>query len=263
MDWKIGTSISTLIGWCYFTAWSFSFYPQVILNWQRKSVQGLSIDFLCYNVYGFLCYSIYNLAFFFSREIQHEYKQRYPNSNGNLVRFNDIAFAVHAFMISFFTLMQTFQYKRDEHQRLSFVAKCFIVFTALGIMVFSLAVFFGWALWIDVLYYLSFIKMAVSFIKYMPQVWINFKRKSTVGWSIHNILLDLTGGLLSIAQLCLDASLSGDWSGISGSPVKFGLGLQSMAFDTVFIVQHYLLYRDNREYDEESRQPMLVEVEQE
>ncbi|KAI8358456.1 PQ loop repeat-domain-containing protein [Choanephora cucurbitarum] len=216
MTWEIGSSISTLIGWCYFTAWSISFYPQVVLNWQRKSVQGLSIDFLCYNVYGFFCYSVYNLAFFFSREIQDEYKQRNPDSSGNLVRFNDIAFAVHAFIISSFTLMQTFHYKRDPTQGLSTVAKYFVGITTLGIIGFFLAVVNGWALWIDLLYYLSFIKMGVSFIKYMPQVWINFKRKSTVGWSIHNILLDLTGGLLSILQLFLDASLSGDWSGIYG-----------------------------------------------
>lgn len=30
---------------------------------------------------------------------------------------------------------------------------------------------------------------------------MNFQRKSTVGWSIGNILLDLTGGLLSFFQM--------------------------------------------------------------
>lgn len=30
---------------------------------------------------------------------------------------------------------------------------------------------------------------------------MNFQRKSTVGWSIGNILLDLTGGLLSFCQM--------------------------------------------------------------
>jgi len=32
------------------------------------------------------------------------------------------------------------------------------------------------------------------------QVVMNFRRKSTIGWSIGNVLLDFTGGLLSILQ---------------------------------------------------------------
>jgi cystinosin len=30
---------------------------------------------------------------------------------------------------------------------------------------------------------------------------MNFKRKSTIGWSIGNILLDLTGGVLNFGQM--------------------------------------------------------------
>lgn len=57
-------------------------------------------------------------------------------------------------------------------------------------------------------------------------------------------MLDFTGGVLSIGQLVLDAYISDDWSGISGDPVKFGLGFLSIAFDLVFITQHYVLYRN-------------------
>ena len=32
---------------------------------------------------------------------------------------------------------------------------------------------------------------------------MNFRRKSTVGWSIGNVLLDFTGGSLSILQMFL------------------------------------------------------------
>ena len=37
--------------------------------------------------------------------------------------------------------------------------------------------------------------------------------------------------------------LSDDWTSIFGDPTKFGLGLFSVAFDIVFMVQHYGLYR--------------------
>lgn len=33
---------------------------------------------------------------------------------------------------------------------------------------------------------------------------MNYRRKSTVGWSIGNILLDFTGGILSMLQMLLN-----------------------------------------------------------
>lgn len=77
-------------------------------------------------------------------------------------------------------------------------------------------------------------------IKYIPQAYVNYKRKSTVGWSISQILLDFAGGIMSILQLVIDASLQTDWSGISGNPVKFGLGNISILFDMIFMTQHYV-----------------------
>jgi hypothetical protein len=61
---------------------------------------------------------------------------------------------------------------------------------------------------------------------------------------IHNVLLDFTGGFLSVVQLFLDCGVNGDWSGAIGDPVKFGLGFTSMVFDIVFMTQHYILYKD-------------------
>ena len=34
-----------------------------------------------------------------------------------------------------------------------------------------------------------------------------------------------------------------DWQSIFGDPTKFGLGAFSIAFDLVFMTQHYILYR--------------------
>lgn len=34
---------------------------------------------------------------------------------------------------------------------------------------------------------------------------MNYKRKSTVGWSIENIFLDFTGGILSMLQMIVNA----------------------------------------------------------
>lgn len=34
---------------------------------------------------------------------------------------------------------------------------------------------------------------------------MNYRRKSTIGWSIGNVLLDFTGGMLSMLQMILNA----------------------------------------------------------
>lgn len=119
-----------------------------------------------------------------------------------------------------------------------------------------------WA-WIDVLYTLGYVKLLCTFVKYIPQVVVNYKRKSTVGWSIMQILFDITGGVLSLLQLVIDASFQGDWSGITGNSTKLGLGNISIAFDIIFIVQHFILYRGHddvsTEPEEDPAQPLLGE----
>ncbi|KAI8091899.1 PQ loop repeat-domain-containing protein [Thamnidium elegans] len=211
--WSI---VSDIIGWSYFFVWSISFYPQIFLNWKRKSVKGLSIDFLFYNVLGFFCYSIYNLSFYFDKEIQEEYQSRHPDSDGNLVRMNDVVFSIHGFVISLFILLQTCVYKKHETQKISSFAASFVWLACMVAVLVVSTIHYGGAIWLDFMYYLSSVKLIISFIKYLPQVWINYKRKSTQGWSVQYIIWDLSGGVLSIIQLLLDAYIDGDWSGIEG-----------------------------------------------
>jgi len=72
---------------------------------------------------------------------------------------------------------------------------------------------------------------------------MNFRDKSTEGWSIGNVLLDVTGGLLSFLQMFLDSFNSGSFDVFVRNPVKLGLSLFSIFFDILFIIQHYVLYR--------------------
>lgn len=83
-------------------------------------------------------------------------------------------------------------------------------------------------------------------MKYAPQVWLNFQLKSTQGLSILQFTLDLTGGVLSLAQLFLDSASTGNWSAVSTNPAKFMLGNITVLFDLVFFYQHMILYRGAR-----------------
>lgn len=90
-------------------------------------------------------------------------------------------------------------------------------------------------------------KAAITLIKYMPQVYLNWKRKSTVGWSLENVLLDFGGGFFSFMQMFMTSIPYGK-SIIDSSDgfniVKFLLSVLSIIFDLIFMFQHYVLYRD-------------------
>ena len=85
--------------------------------------------------------------------------------------------------------------------------------------------------------------LRLSKLGFFFQMFFNFRRKSTVGWSIGNILLDFTGGALDIFQMVLQCYNVDNWTAFYGNPVKFGLGLVSILFDIIFMFQHYVLYR--------------------
>jgi len=118
----------------------------------------------------------------------------------------------------------------------------FLIGVAVGV-VLIVARAAPWCTWFHFLYALSFVKLGISIVKYVPQVLLNARRRSTEGWSIDNVLLDFSGGALSLTQQMIDCACAADWGGISGDPVKFGLGFASMVFDVVFMMQHYVCFR--------------------
>ncbi|XP_067678339.1 cystinosin-like [Haliotis asinina] len=239
--------INAVIGWMYFVAWSVSFYPQVYSNFKRKSVVGLNFDFLSYNITGFLAYGFFNVGMFWIPLVQNQYFQEHPRGV-NPVQLNDVIFTLHAVFVTLVTIGQCFIYERGGQK----VSKVCIVLLACTWLFAFIALFVAVGkkiTWLEYLYYFSYIKLGVTLIKYIPQAWMNFRRKSTLGWSIGNVLLDFTGGSLSLLQMFLIAYNNDDWSSIFGDPTKFGLGFFSILFDVLFMVQHYCLYRGQNPYE--------------
>jgi len=238
-----------MLGWSYFCAWSVSFYPQVVQNFQRRSVVGLSLDYQLLNFAGFACYFVFNAALYWSRPVQLEYESHY-GGKPSAVRLNDVVFAGHAFVLTSVTLLQIAVYydypPRDGADRglRRVVASGLSAFAAVALALAAAI----WASservasWLTYLQLLAEVKVVISTCKYCPQVWMNCRRRSTDGWNISNVLLDFTGGGLSVAQLVLDGWASGDWSAVSGDPAKLLLGNVSMLFDVIFVAQHYCLY---------------------
>ena len=265
-----------VVGWIYFAAWSISFYPQIYENFRRRSVIGLNFDFLALNLLGHSCYTVYNVSMYASADIQHQYHERYPHGvlpvllNDVRMKFrfspNDIKlflvnfllkviFSAHAVLATVVTVIQCLVYERGN-QRVSYVARVIAAVMLVFLLISSIVALSSRLSPLDLLYFISYVKLAITIIKYCPQAWMNYRRKSTVGWSIGNILLDFTGGLLSLIQMFFLAQNYDDWSSIFGSPTKLGLGLFSIFFDVIFIIQHYICYRTRRDSDDDDTEPI-------
>lgn len=223
-------------------------------NYRRKSVVGLSLDFQVLNLLGFTAYAVYNSALYYNPSVRRQYAALH---SGQLpaVHANDVFFALHAAAATALTLLQCCLYDRGGQRP----ARATLAGAAA-----SVAVAGAWAAavvlvpavkpdacpdscppeslltWLSWLYFLGYIKMGVSLVKYLPQIVLNCRRRSTEGWNLWNVLLDFQGGLLSLGQQALDSSTCHDWSWLTGNPIKFLLGSASMFFDLIFMVQHWL-----------------------
>ncbi|XP_043195929.1 cystinosin homolog isoform X2 [Amphibalanus amphitrite] len=241
-------TFSSVVGWVYFAAWTVSFYPQIYTNYRRKSVVGLNFDFLALNLVGFTFYSVFNCGLYFSVAIQDMYFADHPYGLVP-VAVNDVVFALHALFACIVTVLQCFIYERGG-QTVSLAARGLLVVFALVIIITAIVAGCGVVNWLWFLYVFSYVKLAITIVKYVPQAYHNYQRRSTEGWAIGNVLLDFTGGSLSILQMFIDAYNYNDWSSIFGNPTKFGLGLFSVLFDILFICQHYCLYRSRPDASE-------------
>eukprot|EP00835_Amoeboradix_gromovi_P003599 NODE_245_length_12995_cov_0.297922.p4 type:complete len:231 gc:universal NODE_245_length_12995_cov_0.297922:6865-7557(+) len=197
------TMLSSFLGWSYFLCWTVSFYPQIALNFKRKSTDGISKLFMFLNIVGFYSYSLYTAE------------------STSLVSLSDRVFAIHAFSLSVITLWQFVIYDKITFQNM----------TVLSIALFSLS-------FANVMT-LGLVKVLITILKYLPQIMKNYQRQSTKGFASKSVILDVSGGLLSLIQLIYDGLiLNLDLIDIFvGNSTKLGLSIVTITMDCVLLIQ--------------------------
>jgi len=88
---------------------------------------------------------------------------------------------------------------------------------------------------------LGYFKMFSTLLKHPPQIYHNFKRKSTKGWSIEGMMMDFLGGLFSLVALLLELYINPH---THVNKAKLFLAVMSMVYDVTYMVQHFVLYGD-------------------
>lgn len=241
------SALSTFCGWTYFIAWSASAYPQIFLNHKRASVQGLSLDFVALNVTGFCAYALYTLCLYALPAASADFF----NKRGTLphIPFNDVVFGVHGAITCVIIVAQCLTYPRGTQ---SVQPVVFVSCAAAWAAILSGAVLAtrGTVSWLGYLNMCGGIKVAFSFVKYVPQVMSNFWRKSTIGFAATGMALDLVGGVFSLAQQSISAAVMHSAAPFSSNPAKTFLAVETLLFDVIFLFQHFFLYPHSAPVDD-------------
>jgi cystinosin len=245
--------LSHALGVVYVLLWGSSFYPQIYENYKRKSVEGVSVTYYAYNILGHVCYTIYTLAYYLTQ-------RKYDLALS--VDISDVVFGAHSIVCVIVTLWQLWYYDaaKDETggvKKPPRVHGCHKI--ALALMCVVIAVVLALAVtdevqWIDTtgkqyafsfIDVLGYVKMVVTVLKYSPQVYMNYARQSTEGFSIGMVLLDIGGGSLALVQQGVDGIREDTWSAFTTNVPKLCLSVLTIIYDGIILFQHYALYRKN------------------
>jgi cystinosin len=194
----------------------------------------MNFDFVGMNLTGFLLYSMYNTYGYFVNQ----------ESTGR-VDLNDIIFCYHALFATLLTVTQImcFPFKNNKIHNPTLILLLFMWGTIIVYATLTLQLeVISPEPRLSVISFMGYYKLAISTLKYIPQFYWNYKRKSTKGWSIFNILMDLTGGLFSFLQMAVEALYG---LHVEINVVKLVLGIMVVFYDIGFIIQHYCLYKGN------------------
>jgi uncharacterized protein with PQ loop repeat len=181
--------ISSIIGYTYFVSWSVSFYPQIITNYQNKSTDGFSPDAAVLAVLNYICYAIYNIFFFWDETIRQEYKDQHGDDAEITVMSNDVAYSINALILALVSLYQVFIYGNGTNGGSGFLKSIstttiMIVLCTLcmsGIYIGCILLKVDGFLWIGFLYIMATVTLVLNVTTYIPQMVLNFNRKSTQG----------------------------------------------------------------------------------
>jgi len=231
---------NTILGWSYMVFWGCSYYPQFYLNFKEWSVAGFSLDYGLLNVLAYFSYCVVMCSMYWDPRIRSIYLEEHPHTQIP-VETPDLASVIHNMTIIFLLGLQCVFLPRGGQKltAISYVCSAFFVFAPLLTLPFALAGYLNWLAFVHVF---SYIKIGISLVKYAPQAYMNWRRKSTLGYSPVNMTLDFAGSTFLVLQLILLSVNRNDVYSMIGNPAKTGVGFAAWMFSGLFMVQHFILY---------------------
>ncbi|RYQ86362.1 hypothetical protein Ahy_B10g106030 isoform A [Arachis hypogaea] len=226
------------------------------------SVVGLNFDYEILNTIKHWSYLIYNASLFFSPVIQKQYFDKYGYQQMIPVAANDVAFSTHSVVMNLVVLFQLAIYERGNQK----FTKYAISIVAIVCIIYSICFFIALPShsWLWLISIFNSIQVCMTIIKYFPQAFMNFLRKSTDGFSIGGVLLDFSGGVFNYSQMAVQSIDQGSWVNFYGNMGKVLISLVTIVYDSILMLQHYVLYPEKKGVTcsknyKEIKQPLISE----
>lgn len=150
----------------------------------------------------------------------------------------DLSFNIHALLLCAATMVLVLYYPRSLN-RISRPTVTFMICSFIAVVVVAI---FDTSTAVQLV---GLIMFAVGSVKYIPQVKLNFKKRSTSGFSIGAIVLEIFACLFSFSEIILIKLESKTSSEIYGKVfliMRFILIILYLGYDALFLFQHYILF---------------------
>jgi len=234
--------INYVIGWGYILAWSFSLYPQILYLCKQKTAVGLAIEMKVLQFIGFCLYGFYNISLGLLKPVKREYLSAHPRSIIPIY-LCDVVYTIHAAIASALTIGLAWYFKGAE--RISYICWAIVAVVISSIFVLLVLYLNEIITILDFISICSWFEVAVTVLKYIPQLRLICHRKQTGGFPISAVLLELLGGCLSVSEMIIDAFNFDDFDSLYGDITKFLCGILSIIFMILFILCHYVFYGES------------------
>lgn len=219
-------ALSTFFGAVYVCFWSSAFYPTLVMNHRLKSSDAISLDSVFLNIIGYWSYFITITLQLFNKKVVEEYQQAYHTKP--ILSLIDFLYVSHCMVCVTVTLLQVLYYRivklksyhepQSSHLRLADYKYLLTVWQKVGhgtkylmlLLVIIIAVslhqgFYSHSLpLLTLTKVLTMVKLFINCIKYVPQLLLNYKKKSVKGFPFLSTYFDLVGGVASLCQVIID-----------------------------------------------------------
>lgn len=247
-------SLSDLLGLVYVCCWSVSIYPPILTNWRYGSANALSIDFVMLNTAGYfylVISLILQLYWWMPLPKDVDVTEELASLKPKITNF-DLCYCLHGVIMNLVLVSQVvaghslWRFKVNRPLRMEPIYYRVLALSILVFMVLTgqLCIYNLQSGWdnlrtLDYCNRLFLLKISMSLIKYVPQVFHNHARRSMKGFAIQSTVLDVTGGVSSLMQLVWQISKEQGfnttvWVANFG---KIGLALVTILFNIVFLLQ--------------------------
>lgn len=197
----------------FYVAWTAKFYPQLYMNFKRKTTTGLSLDSLYFSLVGYSCFAIYSACTFYEVQVFGQV----ANHNTSLAVF-ELLLLFHAAIVSAILVAQKYYYdgyylsthrgRNSLSRTTNLILTCYfslntLYLTLVGIHISVRAIAVSFNEWIISLVYSAVIFIA---LRWVPQFFKIRYDKSFKGLSLSSVVLEDIGAFALLVSVAVSSN---------------------------------------------------------